>query len=105
MQIDAKTVGFRGGWFNRFYPRTDPGTGPGWYVFGRNPAYGDSYVMLCGRPPVKARRHPHYNCQVRRGWKTRREAQLAADIMNQRDMDCQAFMPNDPLHGTKFKES
>lgn len=98
--------GFRGGFFSGFYVSRDSHThGPGWYVFGRNPAYGGHYVMCCARPDVPMRRHPHYNGRVMRGWHTRRDAQRVADVMNQRDADTLGAFAHLPLHGTVFKES
>jgi hypothetical protein len=79
-----KTVDYRGRVFDRFYPARSPSDGPGWYVYGRNPEYGDNLVMLCARPDVKHRRHPHYNVQIRRGFHTRREAQQVADQLNRK---------------------
>lgn len=67
------------------HARRDPGTGPGFYVFGRNaekygrkPDGSGAYVAMVARPAVKPRRHPHYNCAVRRGWRTKREAEAVA---------------------------
>ena len=81
-------IGFRGGHFTGFYAQRDPGYGPGWYVFGTNPAYGGTYTMRTAQPDVKLRPHPHYNCLVQRGWSTRREAEAMAAEMNIRDLDC-----------------
>lgn len=77
-EIAVTTVNYKGDIFDLFHARRDPGMGPGWYVFGRNPSYGDHYIMLCARPNVTPRRHPHYNVQVRRGWTTKREAETVA---------------------------
>jgi hypothetical protein len=72
--VEFSTIDYRDRVFSNFYIGQSPGTGPGWYIFGRNPEYGGRLVRLCGRPSVKARRHPHYNCQVRRGWLKKRDA-------------------------------
>jgi len=68
--------------YNRFYARQDSTTGPGWYVFGRNPEYGDSLIRLCARPDVKARRYRYHNGPARRGWATKRQAKAVADSLN-----------------------
>jgi len=103
----VKTIGFRGGYFNQFYARTDPATGPGWYVFGVNPCYNNRYVMLCARPDVPPRTLKHYNGRVQRGYRTRKKARAVAAMLNARDRDCIGVMlPDsvDPSHGTKFRE-
>lgn len=89
MNPTIQTTNWRGDKFADFYPAKDPSTGPGWYVFGRNcERYGahkdgkGAYIMLCARPDVAPRNHPHYNIKVRRGWHTRREAQAVADGLN-----------------------
>ena len=74
----------RGRIFANFYPRRDPASGPGWYVFGRNPEYAGALIMLCARPDVKPRKHPHYNCLVRRGYHTKAEAAHVAAQLNRR---------------------
>lgn len=38
--VDIRLVGFRGGHFSSFYARRSKTDGPGFYVFGTNPAYG-----------------------------------------------------------------
>ena len=38
-------TGFRGGHFTGHYARLDTACGPGWYVFGRNPAYNGTYTL------------------------------------------------------------
>lgn len=78
------TTDGRGRQFDQFYVAKSDADGPGYYIFGRNPEYGGRLIMLCGRPDVAPRKHPHYNCKVRRGWKTRREA-IAALAAIQRD--------------------
>ena len=92
VNVEINTVNYRGDMFDRFYARKDPHSAPGWFVFGRNPGYGDHYIMLCARPAVKARKHPHYNVAVRRGWSTKREAESIAAELNQRAADCAAFL-------------
>lgn len=56
-----------------FFVDTEPSKGPGWYIFGRS---AEGVIKLVGRPKVPARRHPHYNIAVRRGW-LRKGAALA----------------------------
>jgi hypothetical protein len=84
--VQVTTRNYRGDEFREFYARRDPGTAPGWFIFGRNPAYGGRYIMLCARPDVTPRRHPHYNCKVQRGWHTQREAQAIADWLNRENV-------------------
>jgi hypothetical protein len=78
------TSDYRGRTYSGFYPSQSSHDGPGWYVKGRGTAgeYDGRLRMICARPNVKPRRHPQYNCAVRRGWHTRREAQAIADLMN-----------------------
>ena len=86
--FDVEVTDYKGRVYRGFHARRDPGTGPGWYVFGRclpgvgQDCYGGHVVMLCARPSVPARRHPHYNCQVRRGFRTKAEADAAAAECN-----------------------
>ena len=87
--VELRAVNYSGHTFANFFPQRDSAGGPGWYVYGRNSEkYGvkadgkGAYVMLCARPSVAPRRHPHYNVKVRRGWHTRREAQAVADYLN-----------------------
>jgi hypothetical protein len=87
--VEIETVNYSGHSFSDFEARQDTSRGPGWFVFGRNAEkYGTrtdgkgAYVMLCARPSVAPRRHQHYNGMVRRGWHTKREAQVVADAMN-----------------------
>lgn len=68
--------------YDRFYPRRSIENGPGWFVFGRNPGYGDTLIRLCAQPDVKPRRTKYYNGKVQRGYVTRREAQQVADKLN-----------------------
>lgn len=85
MKIDGvliELVDYKGRTYNRFHVRRDEGKAPGWFVWGRNPEYGDNLIHLCARPDVKLRAHPHYNYKVRRGWPTKKEAQAIADRMN-----------------------
>lgn len=86
--VEVNTENYGGYHFADFFARRDPATGPGWYVYGRNSEkYGTKadgtgiYVMLCARPSVKARRHRHYNCLVRRGWATKGEAEAVARFL------------------------
>lgn len=51
----------------------EPSTGPGWYIFARNSE--ECICKLIARPNVSARKHPHYNIEVRRGWLTKKEAE------------------------------
>lgn len=80
--FEYSLVDYKGRSYADFYVRRAPASGPGWYVFGRNPEYGNTLIRLCARPAVKPRAHRHYNVSVRRGWRTRREAQAAADLLN-----------------------
>lgn len=87
--VEIETRNYSGHVFSEFYVQRNPGLAPGWFVFGRNAEkYGrlpdgrGAYVMLCARPDVRPRRHPHYNGQVRRGWHLKRQAQAVADAMN-----------------------
>lgn len=74
-KVEFSTVDYRDRHYANYYIERSPATGPGWYIFGRNPEwYGGRLVRLCGRPAVKARRHPHYNCRVRRGWLRKKDA-------------------------------
>lgn len=74
-------VDYAGRVFDRFYPRKDSSTGPGWYVFGRNPDYG-TLIKLCARPNVKPRWQANYSGPVREGWHTKREAEAIAKQLN-----------------------
>lgn len=87
--IEVETVNYSGHLFSDFYAAKSPQTGSGWYIMGRNSEkYGTlpngkgAYVMLCARPDLKPRSHPHYNVQIRRGWKTKREATEIAEFLN-----------------------
>ena len=92
--VIIKTVNYRGQLFDRFYPQQERGLG--WFVHGRNPSYNDRYVMLCARPDVPARRRPNRNDIRSRGWRTKREAQAVADMMNAKDRDCAALRDSVP---------
>lgn len=88
--IVVETVNYSGHVFADFHARRDPSTAPGWFVFGRNgEKYGrlrdgdGAYIMLCARPEVAPRRHPHYNGPVQRGWHRKSEAQAVADHLNE----------------------
>lgn len=101
--VEITLTGFRGGHFSKFYARRSSVDGPGFYVYGTNPAYCGRYVMPCARPDVPPRRHRHYNVKVRAGWRTLREAKAVADEMNRRDADCIGLLDSlGELHGTKF---
>jgi hypothetical protein len=103
--VIIQLTGFRGGHFTQHFARRDPGYGPGWYVFGTNPAYNGRYTMRTAQPDVPMRRHPHYNVRVQRGWRTKREAARIAAEMNHRDADCIAMVQSlGDLHGTVFRE-
>ena len=87
--VELTTVNYSGNKFSDFFVRQSPQSGPGWYVFGRNSEkYGikpdgtGAYTMLCARPNVKSRRHPHYTCTIRSGWKTKRAAMAIAEYLN-----------------------
>lgn len=87
--VEIQTVNYSGHTFTDYFVAPNRGNAPGWFVYGRNAEkYGKlpdgrgAYVALVARPDVKPHRHPHYNCQVRRGWHTKREAQAIADAMN-----------------------
>lgn len=75
--------------YRSFHARRDSVSGPGWFVFGRclphagRDTYGGKVVMLCARPDVPARKHPHYNIRVRRGFRTMREANRVAELLNE----------------------
>lgn len=82
--IDITTVDHRGRWYDR-YEATRNRRGPGWVVdgFGNGAeSYSASIRMQVARPAGRARWHPHWNCAVHSGWKTRREAQAVADRLN-----------------------
>lgn len=83
--VDFHDIDWMGRKFTDFYPARSPEKGPGWYVFGRNPAYNDSLIHLCARPDVEPRKHRLYNGLVRRGWSTKREAQAVADQLNSKE--------------------
>lgn len=79
MQINFSREGYDGTLFNDFEVRRDSASGPGWFIFGRDPKkYGTfpdgrgRYVMLCGYRVRKG--HRNYNGAVRHGWRTAREA-------------------------------
>lgn len=63
-------------------------TAPGWFVLGRNDAYGKDergrglIVRLVARPNVKPRKFKFWNGKFRRGWLLKREAQVVADHLN-----------------------
>jgi hypothetical protein len=103
-QVLFTATGFRGGHFTGHWagPNT---SGPGWTVWGRNPAYGGSYVMETAHPAKNRRHHPHWNILTTPGWRTRREAQAVAAELNRRDADCMGAIASlGALHGTRFRE-
>ena len=83
-----EVMDYKGRQYREFEAKRDPGRGPGWYVFGRcirgvgTDCYGGGVVMNCARPATKARRHPHYNGQVTRGWWRKRDAEVVARAMS-----------------------
>ena len=77
-----ETTDYKGRVFDRFEARQAVGYAPGWLVYGRNPEYGDRLIKVCARPNVKPRKFKLWNGLVRRGWKTKREAQAVAEAMN-----------------------
>lgn len=79
--VVVSTQDYRGRTFDRFEVRRDPGHAPGWFIFGRNPQYGDRLVMLVARPDVAPRRTQGYNGAVRRGWHTKRAALLVVALL------------------------
>lgn len=97
--------GFRGGFFNAFFVRRSTMVeGPGWFVYGSNPAYGGRYTMLCAHPDAAARKYPGYNCKVHRGWRTKREADAVALELNNRDVAFLDRISTLPLNGTVFRD-
>lgn len=78
--IIVDIVDYKGREFDTdFHVGRDPAHGPGWYVFGRCSI--DGVIKVVARPNVKLRRHPHYNCKVRRGWQTKTMAQAVANSL------------------------
>jgi hypothetical protein len=84
-------VNYAGFEFSDFYAARDYRTRDGWYVFGRNSEkYGrrpdgkGSYVMLVARPGIVGYRPK--GCEpfptAVKGWRTKREAQAIADMLN-----------------------
>lgn len=51
-------------------------TNPGWFIYGRHPEYGLSYIMICGRPNL-----PRSSVRSARsifvGWESEQEAREA----------------------------
>lgn len=94
MTFQFNNVNHEGYVFADFFPMRDH-TGPGWFVFGRNPLkYGcrdddgsGRYIKLCAFPDKPERRHVHYNGPVRHGWRTKRDAQQVADWLNRANID------------------
>lgn len=81
--VEIEVVDYKGRVYDRFYVDKDPARGPGWFVFGMNPEYGDRLRMNCARPVGPRRKYKYYNGRVHRGWRLKREAQEIADRMNQ----------------------
>lgn len=75
-------VDYRGRVYDRFYAARDSHHGPGWFVWGRNPEYGDRLCKVVARPNVAPRRYKHWNGRVRRGWATKAEAYSVAARLN-----------------------
>lgn len=102
---------YRGRVYCRFFvPQRDPGSGPGWYIYGRYlndysifnvsgmsmdtlwAEFDASYenfrhkyggiIKLVARPQVPYRKHPHYNTRVRRGWRTLKEVEAVCEMLN-----------------------
>lgn len=83
---------YRGRSYADFHARRDHGSAPGWFVFGRNHEwYGGHLVTVCARPDNKPRHRPNWNGKLAAGWRTKREAQAVADMLNRRD-DCKALV-------------
>ena len=102
--IEVTTTNFRGGHHTRFYAAMDHSHGPGWFIYGRNPAYDGKYSMVVARPDVKARKRPNWNVLTRAGWRTLREARAVAALLNERDAaNYDEIETLGPLHGTYFK--
>ncbi len=77
----TSTLDLRGRHYDRFFARRDS-VAPGWFVFGRNPEYGDALVMPCAWPDAPPVTYKKRNGKVRLGWRTKGEAQFWADHMN-----------------------
>ena len=84
--VEVKTTDHLGRVFSDFFVAKASDKGPGWYVYGRNAGYGGKLITLVARPDVAARKHPHYNGPVRRGWRTKAEAQAIANKLNASDV-------------------
>lgn len=72
-----------------FVSKGDGSDGPGWFIFGRNSEkYGTlpdgkgAYVAKVCQPIGPRRYHPHWNGPVSYGFRTMREAQRIADMLN-----------------------
>lgn len=74
---------YAGRHYDRFFVSRDH-VGPGWYIFGRNPEYGNHLICLVARPNVPPRKHSHYNVRVRRGFRLKRDAESVAAYLNTR---------------------
>lgn len=86
--LDMRYVDYRERFFCEFHVQEGLGNGPGWFIYGRHkteyrtPESTGGIVMLCGRPNVPRRAHPHYNIKVRRGWDRKADAQFVCDLLN-----------------------
>lgn len=74
---------YRGRLYDRFYVRRDVSIYPGWFIFGRNPEYGDRLIKLCGRPHEPKRRYRKRTCLVYVGWRYKREAAAALQLIRE----------------------
>lgn len=72
---------YRGRVYDRFHVRRDCSIYPGWFIFGRNPEYGDRLIKLCARPNRPARRYPKRNGLVYVGWRRKRDAMQALRLI------------------------
>lgn len=72
-----------------FVVRKDPAFGPGHYVFGHEGKgsvnEGKGVMARVAHPDVPARKHPSYNIKVQRGFKTKREANDVAKLLNEHE--------------------
>lgn len=79
--VAIETTDYKGRRFDRFEVRRD-NIAPGWFVFGRNPEYGDTLIKMVAWIDEPKKRYRGRNCKTVRGWRTKREAQSIADKMN-----------------------
>ncbi len=79
MQFELENVDYKGRVFTENVTvERSPATGPGWYIFARDK---NGTCMLVARPSVPARKHPHYNIAVRRGWLRKCDAEFIASTV------------------------